>query len=103
MSLIVKTNNPTGLLSAIKKAIDDEDVETWSYDKDGDFTHTPSQWKNKAWLRPETGVGELRFKLIPPQGESITKAISGIYQGRFIEMLVTHFDAKFTTATAVIP
>ena len=32
MAIIIKTNNPSGLLSAIHKAIDDNKVETWSYD-----------------------------------------------------------------------
>ena len=30
MAIIIKTNNPSGLLSAIHKAIDDNEVETWS-------------------------------------------------------------------------
>lgn len=54
MALSVKTDNPSGLLTSIRKAIDNKVVSTWSYDKDGDFSHTPDQWKNKAWLRPKT-------------------------------------------------
>ena len=41
MAVIVKTGDPAGLLKKIKKAIDDKHIETWSYDSDGDFTHTP--------------------------------------------------------------
>ena len=41
---------PSQLLSTFKKAIDDGHVKTWSYDTVGDFTHTPDQWKYKAWL-----------------------------------------------------
>ena len=103
MALSVKTDNPTGLLASIKKAIDDKEIVTWSYDKDGDFTHTPDQWENKAWLRPKTVTGELRFVIIAPKNTTITKMVSGIFHGRFIEMLVSHFDKKFTTATATIP
>lgn len=103
MALSVKTDNPSGLLSSIKKAIDDNVVATWSYDKDGDFTHIPDQWRNKAWLRPKTETGELRFVIIEPKDTTITKMVSGIYHGRFIEMLTSHFDTKFSTATATIP
>jgi len=103
MALSVKTDNPSGLLSSIKKAIDDNVVVTWSYDKDGDFTHTPDQWRNKAWLRPKTETGELRFVIIEPKDTKTTKMVSGIYHGRFIEMLTSHFDTKFSTATATIP
>jgi hypothetical protein len=59
MALHFFTNNPHGLLSAFKKAIDDGRVVTWAYDKDGDFTHTAQQWKDLAWLRPSTVAGQL--------------------------------------------
>jgi hypothetical protein len=103
MALTIKTDNPSGLLTAIKKAIDDKTIATWSYDNDGDFTHTPEQWKNKAWLRPKIETGELKFIIISPKDTTVTKAVSGIYHGRFIEMLTTHFETKFSTATATIP
>ena len=101
--LSIKTDNPSGLLASIKKAIDDKTVATWSHDKDGDFTHTPEQWKSKAWLRPKLETGELRFVIISPKDTTLTKMVSGIYHGRFIEMLTSHFDTKFSTATATIP
>lgn len=40
MAIIIKTSAPAELLAAIKKEIDEEKIETWSYDSDGDFTHT---------------------------------------------------------------
>jgi|ERR1051326_397473 hypothetical protein len=100
MAIIVKTNNPSGLLSSIHKAIDDNKVETWSYDREGDFTHTPSQWKGQAWLRPRTYAGELRFGIIKRQDVELSKLIYGVYHGRFIEMLLVHFDNSFTFASA---
>jgi hypothetical protein len=100
MAIIVKTNNPSGLLSAIHKAIDDNKVETWSYDRDGDFTHTPAQWKGQAWLRPRTYAGELRFGIIKRQDVDLSKLIYGVYHGRFIENLLVHFDNSFTLASA---
>jgi hypothetical protein len=103
MALTIKTNSPSDLLKAIKAAIDAKQTVTWSYDKDDDFTHTPDQWKNKAWLRPKVEVGELKFLVVAPKDVQLTKAVSGVYQGRFIEMLVTHFETKFSTITAIVP
>ena len=59
MALYFLADQPSQLLSSFKKAIDDGHVATWSYDKDGDFTHTAAQWKNLAWLRPSTVSGRL--------------------------------------------
>jgi hypothetical protein len=64
MAVIVPTPQPKSLLSAIYKAIDDKKVDTWAYDKDGDFTHTPDQWRDQAWLRPVVQQGVLLFGLI---------------------------------------
>lgn len=100
MAVIIKTSDPKGLLKKIKDAIDNEDVATWSYDTDGDFTHMPQQWKNKAWLKPKTYTTELRFGLLGPKDVEISKAIYGVYHGRFIEMLLTHFDEDFSNAYA---
>lgn len=43
MSLTVFTQDPQDLLNAIKKSINDGNVETWEYDKNGDFVHKPEQ------------------------------------------------------------
>lgn len=100
MAIIIKTSNPQGLLMAIRKAIDDGHVTTWSYDDDGDFTHTPDQYNRKAWLRPESSAGELKFGIVYPQTVKKTKFIYGIYHGRFIEMLLVHFNSSFTLVSA---
>jgi hypothetical protein len=100
MALTIQTASPNALLTAIKHAIDEKHVETWSYDDDGDFTHTPTQWKNRAWLRPKVETGALRFGLLGQQGVAMTKLIYGVYHGRFIEMLLAHFDESFSIAKA---
>ena len=100
MSISVETNSPGVLLAAIKKAIDGRHVETWQYDSDGDFTHSAAQWNRKAWLRPSTNAGELRLTILPPKNAVITSEIYAIYHGRFIEMLLAHFDESFTRAGA---
>jgi len=100
MSLTVITDEPKTLLVAIKKAIDDKRIVTWAYDKDGDFTHSADQWDKKAWLRPSVQQDALFFGILGPKDVRMTKLIYGIYHGRFIEMLLTHFDDRFTTVGA---
>lgn len=100
MAIIVNTPEPTQLLAALKKAIDDKKIETWSYDKDGDFTHTPDQWAYQAWLRPVVAPGSLIFGLLGKKDTQMTKVVYGVYHGRFIEMLLTHFDDQFSAASA---
>ena len=100
MAVTVPTSKPTGLLAAIKKAIDDKKIDTWVYDKDGDFTHKPDQWYEQAWLRPVAQQGVLLFGLIGKKDVKMSKTIYGVYHGRFIEMLLTHFDDDFDTGSA---
>lgn len=101
MAVIVSTSDPQGLLAAIKKNINQNVVATWSYDTDGDFTHTAEQWKNKAWLRPRVeDDGRLVMNILTPRSATLSTTIYAIYHGRFIEMLLAHFDGKFTRASA---
>jgi len=100
MAIIVVTDTPSNLLKAIYKAIDDDKIETWSYDSDGDFTHSPDQWRNRAWLRPKAYAGELRFGIVSQKDVNLSRLIYAIYHGRFIEMLLNHFDDSFTVARA---
>ena len=95
------TNTPNKLLSTFKKAIDDGHVDTWAYDGEGDFTHTPAQWNKRAWLRPSVVDGEkLVFKIIRPQGSTVPTAIYAVYHGRFIESMINHCKQLFTDARA---
>jgi len=101
MSITFNTPDPRGLLAALKKAIDDRHVVTWAYDRDGDFTHATEQWRNKAWLRPKFGNGALRFGIIKPNDQNISKEMYAIYHGRFIESMLAHFDKKFSYSISV--
>lgn len=100
MSLRLATSQPKSLLSAIKLAIDKKHVTTWSYDMDGDFTHTPDQWKNKAWLRPHILNGELLLTTLPPKGVALTWEVYAVYTGRFAEMAIAHVHDLFSNARA---
>lgn len=100
MAVNVFCDDPQGLLTAIKAAMRDGQIETWSVDSDGDFTHSPEQWKNKAWLRASVGQDRLTFTILARRGTAMSRVLYGVYHGRFIEMLLNHFDMKFTRASA---
>jgi hypothetical protein len=103
MSITFNTTDPRGLLAAFKKAIDDRHVVTWTYDRDGDFTHATEQWKNKAWMRPKVANGELRFGIVKRNNQDMSREVYAIYHGRFIESMLAHFDKRFaySFATAI--
>jgi len=98
--ITVYTKGPSILLGLIKGSIDKGHITTWSYDSDGDFTHTPPQWKGKAWLSPSIENGVLLFSIISQNGIPLTTEYYAVYHGRFIEMLLAHFDKLFTSASA---
>lgn len=101
MSIHFETTKPKDLLNAFKKAIDDEHVVTWSYDSDGDFTHTAEQWKNKAWLRPKIITDrKLVLIILRPKSSAISSEVYAIYHGRFIESMLKHCDKLFTNVVA---
>lgn len=91
----VQTNDPKGLLDRIREAIENNVVVTWHLDNDGDFLPTQEQWVGKAWITPlirEDEPDSLFFGIIESKLQRMTKAIYGVFLGRFAEMLLTHFD-----------
>jgi hypothetical protein len=84
----------------IKKEIAAGKNDTWAFDKDGDFFHTPAQWRSLAWLRPVNQGDRLIFQILSPKGKVMTSETYAVYHGRFIEMLLAHFDMKFSDARA---
>jgi hypothetical protein len=107
MAIIIYTKNPNDFLDKIYSAIDKGDIDTWSYNTDKDLTHSPDQWKNKAWFRPITDIDILRFGIVANQKIEFTYQLYGLYHGRFIETLLTHFNNEFirisTTAKPIEP
>ena len=99
MSVKLFSKDPEGLLKAIKAAIDDGKVDSWSYDRDGDFTHNGDQWKYRAWLRPSVTESHLLFALVPRSDEQVTVEDYAVYHGRFIEMVLSYVDGQFTSGS----
>lgn len=101
MAINFETSTPNKLLNTFKKAIEDGHVVTWRCDKDGDFIHTPDQWKDYGWLRPTVYEGKrLTLNFIARQDKKTTKAAYGVWHGRFIESMLTHCDDIFSIGAA---
>lgn len=79
---------PTVILTVLKKKIDNKEIDTWEYDEDGDFTHSASQWKNKAWFTPICKDDILEFELLGRKETKMTMMEYSVYHGRFSEMLL---------------
>ena len=100
MSVHVFCADPAGLLGEIKKAINSRSIVTWQLDSDGDLSHSPPQWLNLAWMRPRTRPDRLTFSILGRKGSRMSRETYGVYHGRLIEMLLMHFDLKFSRACA---
>lgn len=93
------TTNPQQLLNSLKEAIRKGHITTWS-EENGYFTHSPSQWARKAWLKPSFQGSELRFAIIKSQSSNVTTEVYAVYHGRFIETMLAHFDSQFKNGYA---
>lgn len=100
MALYFEADDPRKLLGEFCKAIKEGKIVTWSRDDDGDFTHTPIQWRNKAWLRPKIEDGQLSLYIVSPKNTALSSLAYAIYHGRFLESMLVHCDQFFTTSTA---
>lgn len=100
MAVRVITNSPVALLSGIQRGIREGHIVTWSIDSDEYLTHSPTQWNRKAWFRPTVESGRLTFNIVPPRNGVVSDELYGVYHGRFIEMMLTHFRQLFSAADA---
>jgi hypothetical protein len=98
MAVRVFCDNPRALLSKIRSAIEDGSIDTWSIDSDGDFTHAPDQWKFKAWLSPRVLDDRIIFNILGQKSKKMSRTVYAVYHGRFIEMLLAHFDRDIKRA-----
>lgn len=92
MAVFVNIDNPELFLQNIKKKIDEKSIVSWEYDSDGDFTHSPDQWKNKAWLRPHVEANRIVFGIVDRKDCNLSVVEYAVFHGRFVEMLLEHFD-----------
>jgi hypothetical protein len=99
MAITAMTDNPRALLEAVIKAIREGHIDTWQY-KEGYFTHSPAQWRFKAFLKPSTDARVLMLNIVRPANGNVSSEVYAVYHGRFIEMLLAHFDRLFDSALA---
>jgi hypothetical protein len=92
MSIYVRTSNPQKLINDINDKIENSVIITWNVDKDGDYTHTAEQWVNHAWMHPVIESGRVVFAIWGRVSENLGVVDYAIYHGRFLEMLLMHFD-----------
>jgi hypothetical protein len=100
MAINFETTTPKKLLAEFKQAIKDGRVKTWGIDSDGDFYHTPEQWKSLAYLRPTIFEGTRLTLNFYTRTNEASKAVYGVYHGRFVESMLTHCDELFSVANA---
>lgn len=100
MAVRVFTSNPNSLMHSVRLSIATGTVVTWSIDSDGDLTHSAEQWKNRAWFRPKVLDDRIIFNILGPKSKALTRTEYAVFHGRLIEMLLTHFDERFTRVTA---
>jgi hypothetical protein len=100
MAIRVFCDKPRTLLADIKAAIENEEVITWKVDSDGDFTHTPEQWRNRAWFRARIFDDRIVFNIIGSKTKTLSREVYAVYHGRFVEMLLSHFDKEFERVSA---
>lgn len=102
----VETTDPAGLIKKIDAGIEKGDIETWKrqvHEGVKYYTHSPVQWNQKGYLRPESVKGQLLLYFVWPKESDKSKAVSGVYHGRFSEMLCSHFPDLFSSIETSIP
>ncbi len=82
------------LVESIKEKIKQQTIKTWAVDDDGDLTHIAEQWKYRAWIRSkiEHESNRVVFYIICRNDRDLSVIDYAVYHGRFVEMLLTHFD-----------
>ncbi len=92
MAIYVKTDKPSYLVEKIREGIEKHTIETWLCDSAGDFTHDTDQWRYHAWMTPYVEESRVIFGIVCRKDRNLSIVEYAIYHGRFVEMLLKHFD-----------
>ena len=84
MAIIIKTQRPQELINSLNRAINRRAILTWVVDDMGDYTISREQWQFLAWMI---------FGIIQSRKFPMTKELYGVYHGRFVATLLSHFDS----------
>lgn len=100
MKIIAFTDNPSVLISLINKKISDKELKTWEIVKSSKddvlYSHIPEQWKEKAMPKPVIYNGKVEFIMRWWNDDEPDEATKGYILGRFVELLMVHFNDKFS-------
>lgn len=88
----VRKSNPNQLISSLNEAIMSRSVLTWAVDNMGDYTISRDQWRYLAWMRPYIEGNRIIFGIIQSRKYPMTRELYGVYHGRFVATLLSHFD-----------
>lgn len=92
MAIIIQTMESTQLISSLNKAIKTHSILTWTVDEMGDYTISRDQWRYLAWMRAYIENNRIVFGIIQSRRFPMTKELYGVYHGRFVATLLSHFD-----------
>ncbi len=94
MAIFIKTRIKSNRFNPmVVEAIGNHDIVTWSIDKDGDYTIERSQWKYRSWFRAYIiDEDTIAYGIIQSMKFQMTNQLYGVYHGRFVATLLTHFS-----------
>lgn len=92
MAILIKTRQPKVLLNRLNESINNGSILTWQVDAEGDYTIERMQWRCHAWFRPYVRNELLAFGIIQSSNFPMTRQLYGVFHGRFVATLLSHFD-----------
>jgi hypothetical protein len=103
MKILIQTNSPDQLRSIIFKNVEDEKIKTWIIRKDSSgnrfLTHKPEQWYDLALIGFDATSNQLEARITWWKDKEPSEDVKGYYLGRFVEILMVHFNRYFNNIT----
>ena len=94
MAIIIQAQHPKLLIKSLNEAIKTYSILTWTVDDMGDYTISRDQWRYLAWIRAYIEEHRVIFGIIQSRKFLMTPELYGIYHGRFVATLLSHFDLQ---------
>ncbi len=90
MALIVKSKNRDDLIKKFHFLVENEYIQTWIVDKDGDYTPSSEKWRYHAWMRVYLENDGLAFGFVKSVKYPITNGLYAVIHGRLAATLLAH-------------
>src|ERR1039457_6149559 len=98
MPITIMTDLAEPLLDAIHEGIEDRTIRTWKNKatKKGDiFMYKAEQYADLACLKAVVKNDMLLINIGKVDNQPISKELKGIYFGRFVQMITSHFYGQY--------